>query len=154
MNSRVIKCDGFIIPNAITLCGVNDSGNEADLFSGEKLTGTKLFVQMWFTNEVSENISRHEEYSHIGYICEDVELGLLNGKKEGDVISIKRTNELGEYELVVTLKQSGYRYEDFGSFDHVLDNLKQGEPNWKLVLEDYYSKDDLEKMFNDLIKNS
>ena len=112
-------------------------------------------VEMWFVNEKSDNISRHKEYVEFGRIEELIDISLFNGKLEGDTVSIKGKNHLGEYELVVTLNQSKYRYRSFGTFDYILTSLKKrGEPNWSMALEDYYSKQELKKMYYKLVKDS
>ena len=156
-NTVTMAADMFVIPNrAATI---------EDFFQPEEMkkfaqaikpdySEDEKMVQVWLVEAGAledenkcDNLCRHnfivkdengnEWYSHLKE--EFIPQGLLEGKKEGDTISVsypaigtisKCMSKTGEKEykyfnvlMEITLRQQGYRYARFGNFEEVLNKV-------------------------------
>lgn len=127
-----VTANVFVVPNSLQF---------------NKKTG-EVTCQLWFTAEENgdhykaNDITSHgitfkdAGETHISncnmHAIENFPIHKLCGKKEGDVIHIElpilldRTSPLAHDTIVnitATLKQAGYRYEQFGRFEEVLGKL-------------------------------
>lgn len=138
MKKNVVKGEIFIIPNRIAKSDVNEyltkHLNRKNEFLGlpEVMVGEKL-IQVWFTDEESENWTSHGkmisgiEYSEDvkekwfqslwpGYLKKE----MLEGLKEGDKLTLNLKNGVV---VELTTNQEGYRYRNFGKFEEVLETM-------------------------------
>lgn len=103
------------------------------------------YVQVWIHTPDTDNLCAHgiktadifgnEVYLAGGSFIEHLPIDILDGKREGDTISFSdivptwhKPNEPGKKYLAclkLTLKQKGYRYGSFGTFDEVLEKVRK-----------------------------
>ena len=164
-----ISVNLFIIPNPLE---VNRDG--------------ALTVQCWGVEDRSDNISRHDiiisgrEFSsrveRLRVSLDEIPITLFNGKKEGDVVVFRVPGEIIVYDeekdpcgirigsekvivtITATLKQKGYRYERFGTFEEVMQELIAASKKYYKTAEDIEAarmqKIRWEMLEEDLMRNS
>lgn len=116
----------------------NDNGRNFNVVTGK-------CVQLWYTGENtcgSENLEDHgfklldengeECYMNLGFRSGYIPVGIFDGKKEGDIVDIvvpayRWNDDNQQHEVKVTLRctlrQSKYRYRNFGTFETCLARL-------------------------------
>lgn len=129
--SNIIKAHVFIIPNALQsvsdrkTLSYDSTCERVEEVYGIKLNDDDLLVQLW-TLDPDGGTSGQNNFECHGVKQDRTKMfpycgpaKLFQGKKEGDTVTF--TGCYGTFE--VTLKQKGYRYERFGEFHEVLDDL-------------------------------
>ena len=137
-----LNADMFIIPNSV--CTIDEyfiSSFQKKMLDNCKINGLvespkEKMVQIWLTNELSDNIGCHgikvngKRYS---VNCDCIPYSLIKNAKEGDVITVnflgyEKDEELNNvktvvFEMNLKCNQKEYRYRSFGSFDEILNRL-------------------------------
>lgn len=101
----------FIVPNTPMLVSFEYARKWGSVYLDEGCHGDMIYVELWLTCDEYENVAAHGGPIRATFFP----LHLFKGKKEGDVI------EIGDYS--VTLQQQGFRYQRFGLFEDVLNDL-------------------------------
>jgi len=140
---RTLTGNMFLVPNRLfkfkELKNDDGNGNDDGLFTRRynNLTGMSyqdddLMVEFWATNEQCQNWHCHDwselgEEEIMGRLPNHLPLRVLQNLKEGDEITLHfRANNAKvpyEYELRLTARQIGFRYERFGAFEETLAGL-------------------------------
>ena len=129
--------DVFIVPNYARRFGditfesvINRCKKVADE-NGITVTENSKFIEVWIVSKKdlkTDNLCDHgahvlldgEEvviHPRISYIPEE----LFQGKKEGDHVTVKFTDNDIPFEIDLRLSQKEYRYARFGTFEEVLE---------------------------------
>ena len=151
---NVVKGDIFIIPNIAgkfeDFCSSDWVAERLVRLVGIKPQGDDKMVEVWITSpeidnwqcnfagfqrmiglikdEAEEELWEKEkgcEARLLGYFPRYIPASVFAGKKEGDEINF----HCPEYDvdIILTCRQSGYRYASFGNFEDVLRNvLREG----------------------------
>lgn len=138
MENKVFKGDMFIVPNPIITMGKSIFRGRLELFSKDfqigEIPDSEKLIQIWVTGSGSDNWGDQgcpwsPERDFENEIEEDLlrfffpsrlPMSLVGSMREGDQITLVHKNG---FKIVLTAKQSGYRYKDFGTFEEVLKKL-------------------------------
>lgn len=135
-----LEADMFIIPNSIStidnerMLSFKKKMRELCKLNGLNNNDEEMLVQVWITNDKSDNIDDHgiiingKQYY---VICSNIPYTLIKNVKEGENITVKffGYDHSGEeavkvvFEMQLTAKQLDYRYKRFGSFEETLKRL-------------------------------
>lgn len=138
---KKLCADVFIVPNPGTKFGKLFSLSKermnywCDQLGIEHPTDDTTMVQVWVTGSGSQNWADHgtpwakekmefdeaetDKDKNEFYFTSWLPISLFEGKKEGDFFML----EGPEKSLVLELHQKGYRYEKFGPFEKVLEDV-------------------------------
>ena len=129
--NKTWKTEVFIVPNSLRPLDApsDDSGVRMDYY-GIPHNYKELSVEVWVSNEESENWSCHQIPAKLkkglgikdGYFPTFLPVSHFDGKKEGDTVTYELPN--GD-KLELKLAQEKYRYRNRGDFATCLYALKK-----------------------------